>query len=70
MYIGKHESGEMKLRKIISIASDNNYKINALVKLAEFCFQNSKLQDAEKHLKDAEEIDSTNPDLYYIRSQV
>ena len=47
-----------------------DYKINAFVKLAEYYFQNNKLEDAEICLKDAEEIDSTNPDLYFIRSQV
>lgn len=69
MYIGKHEAGEVKLRKIVSIAEDD-YKINALVKLAEFYFQNNKLDDAAKCLKEAEGIDPSNPDVYYIRSQV
>ena len=70
MYIGKHEEGQAKLRKIIETAEDVKYKVNALVKLSEFYFQNTKLDEAEKCLKDAEEIDSTNPDVYYIRSQV
>ncbi|KAJ6216945.1 hypothetical protein RDWZM_008102 [Blomia tropicalis] len=46
MLIGKNESGEERLRKIVDTCEENDYKINS------------------------EKIDSTNPDVYYIRSQM
>lgn len=69
MLIGKNESGEERLRKIVDTCEENDYKINCLVKLAEYYLQ-IKIEKSEELLKEAEKIDSTNPDVYYIRSQV
>ena len=71
MYIGKHEAGQRKLRKLIdNVEVDVSYKVNALLKLTEFNFQNNKLEEARRWLTEAENLDSLNPDVHYIRSQV
>ncbi|XP_017490960.1 PREDICTED: mitochondrial import receptor subunit TOM70-like [Rhagoletis zephyria] len=71
MYIGKHEAGQRKLRKLIDNAEvEVSYKVNALLKLTEFNFQNNKLEEARRWLTEAENLDSLNPDVHYIRSQL
>lgn len=50
--------------------ADTAYQVNALLKLTEYNFQNNKLDEARNLLTQAENKDSLNPDVHYIRSQV
>lgn len=50
--------------------ADTAYQVNALLKLTEYNFQNNKLDEARHWLSEAENKDSLNPDVHYIRSQV
>ncbi|OTF79882.1 mitochondrial import receptor subunit TOM70-like protein [Euroglyphus maynei] len=70
LYIGKHDDGRERLMKLIEACDDNDYKVNALLKLAEHSLQNNQLEKTENYLTDAAGLDTDNPDLYYVRSQM
>lgn len=70
MHTGKHEAGVENLQKIVDADCDNDYKVNALVKIAELHLQRNRLEEAEKCLQDAKKIEQANEDIYYIISQV
>lgn len=70
MIIGKQNEGVLKLNKIIESSEDIEYKVYALVKLAESAVENNKLEDSNKFLDEAEKLDPKNPNIFMIRSQV
>ncbi|KAI7688095.1 hypothetical protein SSS_02385 [Sarcoptes scabiei] len=70
MIIGKQNEGVLKLNKIIESSEDIEYKVYALVKLAESAVENNKLEDSNNFLDEAEKLDPKNPNIFMIRSQV
>lgn len=70
MYIGKHEEGEALMQKIIEKTEINDYKVNCLLKLAEFHIQLGNYPKVSQLISQAETHDNTNPDIYFMRSQV
>lgn len=70
LYIGKHDDGQKRLMKLFETCDHVDYKVNALLKLAEHSLQNNKLEKTDQYLTDALALDDDNPDIYYIRSQV
>lgn len=70
LYIGKHDDGRKRLMRLIDTSDHVDYKVNALLKLAEHSLQNNQLEKTEHYLTDAAALDNDNPDLYYVRSQV
>lgn len=69
MQVGRFEQGIKTLTKLIEI-SNNEYKINALLKLADYYLQEMNRTKVEECINKALEIDPNNPDIYYARSQV
>nr|XP_027197095.1 mitochondrial import receptor subunit TOM70-like [Dermatophagoides pteronyssinus] len=70
LYIGKHDDGQKRLMKLFETCDHVDYKVNALLKLAEHSLQNNKLEKTDQYLTDALALDDDNPDIYYIRSQM
>lgn len=66
---GRFEQGIKTLTKLIE-TGNAEYKINALLKLVDYYFQEMDKTKAEEYINKALEIDPNNPDIYYVRSQV